>query len=275
MATEVKGTFDHEVIKAYLAADLDPSGHPKNAPEAQIYEADDVINKRPPKGKSTPSSSKCMGSCLYMDVGMWAGDGPAGSPEHYPRRRQFGIVAGNVAALCHYPEPKISPGETRWPKLSGRAPDQVFLRRIKLLLDALSQSDQLGAVEVTKLLPCWDFDRARVSLKKLNPLGDMNPKKHTTTYIFLGDMHLPVMTRLQRTYLLPDSEARRYIPRLSMPRLLVSRCGRLPAEDKEKELARQLSLILSKKAVSLFMADKSLVLYFLALLGAFYLPARL
>lgn len=163
MAESIKGTFGRQVIDAYRAAELDPKDRlscrlPGSAAppareehEAKMYKGDDVYYSRPAKPGHRRLSS--MGSCLYMDVGMWAGDGPANSPQHHPRKRQFGVVSGNVAALCQYPQPPISKGEAKWRRHSAGLPE-AFFRRITLLLNALSQSNELGAVEVVNVLSC-------------------------------------------------------------------------------------------------------------------------
>ena len=95
MAYNPKGKFDPKIVDAYLAVE-------KGIKETKIYPKDEVYYYLNPEYGIRHSVK--MGECLILDVGLWAGDGPETSPEHYPRRRDFGVVCGNLAVLCRYPE---------------------------------------------------------------------------------------------------------------------------------------------------------------------------
>jgi len=135
--------------------------------------------------QTTTLAKPLLASLLYLDVGLWAGDGPSAnsSDATWGRRRDFGVVCGRLALLCSYKRD----GErvANIDGASGVVGSQEF-KNVKPLLDHLSSRASLGRVVVTKaLLGRTDLAEAPTDKK---------------IHVFLGDLHAPVMTDKQRTY---------------------------------------------------------------------------
>jgi UDP-2,3-diacylglucosamine pyrophosphatase LpxH len=204
MPTIAKGFFEHDIVRAYLTDFMD---HPDD-----VYEKPDVEYRYDPvvldnlhqasgvvcsDGKAKLALAD-IGHCLYMDVGCWAGNGPKDARNH-ARHREFGVVCGNVAALCEFPGIGPKPqktADTRPVEKSEKSlteGDNLFAKRIVPLLDYLSakpilgdEPDKLGHVRVVSALSAVD--------------GSCPDLDEDTLYVFLGDLHLPAMTELERTY---------------------------------------------------------------------------
>jgi hypothetical protein len=139
------------------------------------------------QNESLALESKDQNQVLYMDVGRWGGDEPTG--DAWTRQRNFGLVCGSVAVLCNYQNPYN-------PYIYGSANlnnvDQAMLnnndfQNIQPLLEKLSESNILGPVTVVKALDLND--------KKAEPPCS------SEIFVFLGDIHAPVMNFSDRTYL--------------------------------------------------------------------------
>jgi hypothetical protein len=145
---------------------------------------------------TTTLAQPTLASLLYMDVGLWAGDGPNAdfSPATWGRRRDFGVVCGRLALLCSYtgvshpptapPPPPTAPPPPPTADISRLSPAVVGgpeFQKVKPLLDHLSSKDQnLGIVKVTRAL--------------LGREDLATPPKDDIIHVFLGDLHAPVVT---------------------------------------------------------------------------------
>jgi hypothetical protein len=128
---------------------------------------------------------------LYMDVGLWAGDGQVNESRYYhERHRDFGVVCGGLAVLCKYPTPPDIAKTANVDNVDPNIRERDEYARVKPLLDYLSTDPQLGRVVVTKALMCidttWLFNA---------------PINREIIHVFLGDLHVPVMTERKRTFL--------------------------------------------------------------------------
>jgi UDP-2,3-diacylglucosamine pyrophosphatase LpxH len=150
----------------------------------------------------------------YMDVGRWGGDGPApedaemvpryrSTPKHWGRRRDFGIVCGRLSVLCTYTNGAdaeySSKARIGWnPDVARRKPTQRdpetvrigktrAFKKILPLLNHLSSLPRLGTVTVTRAM--------------LGETGLAQAPKDDAIYVFLGDLHVPVIVEKNRTYL--------------------------------------------------------------------------
>ncbi len=105
---------------------------------------------------------------VYIDTGLWAGDGSAGDPV-FERRRDFTLIFGGTAALCSF-RPRGSPSAASIPSdLGGDA--QVLNKVLKTLKE----------VEVV----AW----ASVPAPRHNV-----ETARDEVFVILPDMHLPILT---------------------------------------------------------------------------------
>lgn len=214
MATVPKGFFDSEVVKEYLAEKggrydaerveywLDP------AKVGGLAAATAMI---PTGGDGGKASLQGQGEIVCMDVGCWAGNGRK-SDENHERHREFGVVVGNVAVLCSFQGTGAGPAffaEGKDKALIAGGGEPLYAARVKPFLDHLSRSS-LGAVQV---------DGAQVAAG----FPDGDPIIH----LFIGDLHLPVLTEKARTTL--DT------PHLSE---WVPRAGRLDLSERVRKKAK-------------------------------------
>ena len=167
--------FTAETVKYYLFNDKTPQFFQGN--EACVTIDSSLATFCPP----------ALFRILYMDVGLWAGDG--GGAMKWPKYRDFGVVSGKAAALCSFVDPK--PGEDqRGPITDAEAKQNTDFRAIKTLLDHINKNSPktLGTVKLRKML-LW----STVNYLQLSPPANR-------IYVFLGDMHAPVMTELSRSF---------------------------------------------------------------------------
>lgn len=136
--------------------------------------------------QTTTLTQPTLASLTYMDVGLWAGDGPSedASDATWGRRRDFGIVCGRLALLCSYihgdDNPKANIDAVGAPATSAE------FKKVQPLLDHLSTHKGLGKVVVTSAL----LGRSDLAEKPTDE----------KIHVFLGDLHAPVMTVDKRTY---------------------------------------------------------------------------
>ena len=149
----------------------DPSGRPR-------YQVD--------PGQTTTLAQPVLASLLYMDVGLWGGDGPTdkSTTSAWGRRRDFGIVCGRLALLCSYTHDGYA--ATAHISAAHEVEGSAEFKKVKPLLDHLSTRSSLGKVIVTRaLLGRSDIAQAPTDQK---------------IHVFLGDLHSPVMTEKAQTY---------------------------------------------------------------------------
>jgi hypothetical protein len=135
----------------------------------------------------TTISAPHVASMLYVDVGRWGGSaaGRKKTDSDWGRCREFGVVCGRSAALCTYDRPG---GGKKITELSvdKRVQSSEGYKRIKVLLQKLSNDATLGGVTVLKALTC--------------EIAHTDVPSYDEIYVFLGDIHAPVMTTSERTY---------------------------------------------------------------------------
>lgn len=164
---------------------------------------------------------------VYMDVGLWGGEGSTGDTETaWKRHRDFGLVSGNAAILCRYdpPDPKKPSDKNPIWLISDKVKDDKDVDKTKDLLKKLSGSDDLGPVTVVDAVICpgdsWD-----------NPTDGK-------IQVYLGDIHAPIMDDIARARLpgLPTSPP--------LPQDRARPRGRVSTEWKElAEWAAQIAFI--------------------------------
>ena len=192
----MKGNFSRETVQAYIQND-----GPKFAEETVIYYLPYEMTPEPYRypeacrwaesgGRVCTVCPSTLFSILYMDVGLWAGNGGGGT--NWPKSRDFGVVSGNAAALCSFVDPK--PGEDqRGPITEEESNQSTDKMAIKTLLDYINDyinnnpPTTLGTVKLRKIL-LW----SEVNKIQRSALGDR-------IYVFLGDMHFPVMDKFTRS----------------------------------------------------------------------------
>src|SRR3990172_3455918 len=139
-----KGMFENDVINSYL----DKKGKEYSLDDVSYWYSDGAGSG----GATARSAVVCkdqkdgtlalpyIGECLYMDVGCWTGNGEK-SPENHQRHREFGVVCGNVAALCSFPgELKKRTAEFSNPDHGNKLErSAVYKERIAPLLQYLAQ----------------------------------------------------------------------------------------------------------------------------------------
>ena len=106
---------------------------------------------------------------------------------HWGRKRHFGLVCGRCAALCSYENPG-APGAVDERALtdSGVKNDPDYKAMLPLLRH-LSTSSQLGPVKLLNALTChWP---------------GLEVPRNDKVHVFLGDIHAPVLTDRERTYM--------------------------------------------------------------------------
>jgi len=206
-----KGTFEWNVISSYTHR------------EGKEYAADDVSyshwGERAGRGATAQQASMSegqkdanlalpyIGQFLYMDVGCWTGDGGESGHE---RHREFGVVCGKVAALCSFT------GERKKRELdyvnkkheTDLTSSTVFKERIEPFLRFLADKHpekmkgrglkppanlpELGHILVLGALEVAD---PHLATSKGTPVDDQ------TLYVFLGDLHLPVIRDKKKTFI--------------------------------------------------------------------------
>jgi UDP-2,3-diacylglucosamine pyrophosphatase LpxH len=220
MATDPEGFFDSKVVEAYLNE------------KGDLYNRDNVEYWFDPAKLRTLTAKKAtvwkdgtggkqsfpgLGQCLFMDVGCWAGNGSK-SKQNHQRHREFGVVCGDVAVLCSFPEKAtevefgLPPAKKVTLEASGGLP--TYEKRIEPLLKHLSKAG-LGNVSVMNALAVNDDGLP----------GGRWWERDPTIHVFLGDFHLPVITEKESTYLGPKHGP--YVPR----------AGRLDLSDRVKAQA--------------------------------------
>jgi hypothetical protein len=127
-----------------------------------------------------------MGRMLYMDVGRWGGDGlsPVDTAAHWRGQRSFGVVCGRVAALCQYDMSGTSRPTVDDPPNVRNLNDYIAMRAF---LNHMARGQGIGRLEVVKALAC-------------ESPGALAPS-NGTIWVFLGDIHAPVVTFNDRTYM--------------------------------------------------------------------------
>jgi hypothetical protein len=171
------------VDQKYEAASDFLSGFPDNEhfPPQLNYEVTDKAGPpmpaagawSAPGGPSTLSPAER--SFLYLDVGRWGGS------QFYESARDFGLVCGRTAVLASFRTDKGSAAPL--PNTYGR-PE---VDHLNALLKHLG-SGALGPVKVRR------HDTARTLLPDN---ADVTPDR---IFVILGDMHLPVITRLEDSF---------------------------------------------------------------------------
>jgi hypothetical protein len=120
-------------------------------------------------------------SVLYLDAGLWAGDGRA---DDWPRFRDFGIVFGGAVAICGFaPRPRqvnefhesASDDEIR------KSPD---LQQIQTFLQAFNVPG-LGTPRIWQMLSLPNRSEQQ--------LQEQAPPLRDRIYVVIGDLHLPAM----------------------------------------------------------------------------------
>jgi predicted phosphodiesterase len=137
--------------------------------------------------RDTTLEYKEIGQFLYMDVGRWGGDKETG--DAWTRMRNFGLVCGSGAMLCNYDGKKGS-SISKDPNLENIDPEvwkNTDIQKMKPLLEKLSESNKLGHVTVINALVCTDEASESPSSDEI--------------FVFLGDIHAPVMNIEGETYL--------------------------------------------------------------------------
>jgi hypothetical protein len=122
-------------------------------------------------------------SFLYMDVGRWGGPSPGNircvtNIQH----REFGIVCGGHAVLCDFLQLPPRP-----PRIQNRDPSALLIET--LLQDLCRGRDY--TVEITK----W----ATINSSAQPPMAPIHSSARpsvTPIYVFLGDLHLPILKEL-------------------------------------------------------------------------------
>jgi len=161
--------------------------------EVTIYEVKDAPFPKPTCPTDTKGSTlglKEVAQFLYMDVGRWGGDGPGlqNTDTTWARQRDFGLVCGSAAILCAYNQPGVSAfGPVGLDKVDKKVLENPDVRNMLQILDKLSESGQLGPVNVMKALVC--------------PYKLYDEPNSLEILVFLGDIHAPVMDFSERTYL--------------------------------------------------------------------------
>ena len=228
----VDGAFQEKVQKAYLTMNYKGMEKERDTWDQVLYtRAGGEGGNAPPAwivGKEQPDGSYAVpdGECLYMDVGCWCGNGPE-SPQNYERHREFGVVCGTVAALCSFAEKdeKGNAGNAAKPPKAGEVTfvekvhetalrnSVVFEQRIEPFLRELSKElnrsaqgggwrdagaqpakskAQLGGIYI---LGAFQVANPQFASMQGTPIDD------PTLYVFLGDLHLPVIRNKKKTYI--------------------------------------------------------------------------
>jgi UDP-2,3-diacylglucosamine pyrophosphatase LpxH len=208
MAEGPKGVFDVRVVQAYLkqsGAEFE-SDTVKYWYDPKTYSAAAAHHYHGQPGNNSLSS---YGECICLDVGFWAGNGPKNDQNH-ERHREFGIVTRNVAALCRFPgqfKGEKALDSKVQNKLRNSGGLSTYEQHIQPLVDHLSSGqDQskhdLGDVEIISALALTDETFS----------GERKAANDASVYVFLGDLHLPIMNDRKRTVADPgiDGEVRRY-----------------------------------------------------------------
>ena len=302
---ERKAFFTDATVKAFKKKDAVPSkkkgevptkkrdGTPKNEETTFVYNSVDYMM---PLSKDHDVSTGCfpvggitlaeqeLQRFLYMDVGRWGGSGgDDDADDHWPGDRYFGLTCGEVAALCRYAPPTTRERTAGPWQASKLVSDPVqshddFCRMVPLL-NHLSSDPSLGRVEVLKALAC--------SCPKLKAPSS------ETIYVYLGDLHAPIITKAARTDFpeitpfSPTQPELTWVDRLKMwspllrpllsddhpaaPPEAVSRMGRLILADSQVEAVVKVLSKLANKNYRQLLADPSgmsLALFDLCLLIA-------
>ena len=190
-----RGIFFPEVIKQNLDHLIDhkkvllPSSVEYRIPPELANKFKDVNGRRCYRvdpSQTTTLTEPALASLTYMDVGLWAGDGPSAdvSDATWGRRRDFGIVCGRLALLCSYTHEDFEGGFK--PVGLGAPAASPEFEKVEPLLKHLSSRERLGKVVVTRAL----LGRSDLAEKPTDE----------KIHVFLGDLHAPVMTDKQRTY---------------------------------------------------------------------------
>jgi UDP-2,3-diacylglucosamine pyrophosphatase LpxH len=132
-------------------------------------------------------------SVTYMDVGCWGGSAPKdrNTKDHWKKQRFFGIVYERLAVLCAYKPwlyrgtaPKLDEAKTVPSDFNFRQNKQY--QKIRPLLEALSTDPGLGPVVVLQAV--------------LNGQSGVESPPDDQIHVILGDLHAPVMTERDQTY---------------------------------------------------------------------------
>jgi hypothetical protein len=207
-----RGIFLPEVIKQNLDHLIDhrkvhlPTSVEYRIPPELANKFKDVNGRR--RFRVDPSQTTTLTqptlACLtYMDVGLWAGDGPSedASDATWGRRRDFGIVCGRLALLCSYIHGDDSP-KANIDAVGAPATSPEFAK-VQPLLNHLSSRKSLGKVVVTSAL----LGRSDLAEKPTDQ----------KIHVFLGDLHAPVMTVKKLTYSDVDPRPAEYTMSSSPP----------------------------------------------------------
>ncbi len=221
-----RGVFDSKTIKLNLDHLINRKGKPLSdsvdyriPPELanKFKDAGGRPRHQVDPNQTTTLAQPALASMLYMDVGLWAGDGPSedSTDASWARRRDFGLVCGRLAVLCSYRH-----GDKREANADAVASNILTSggwKRVQPLLDHLSTRPDLGRVVVTKaLLGRSDLAQA--------PTEDK-------IHVFLGDLHSPLMTKQDHTYAGVEPHQAEYMIPQASP--VPSAGPRIPIKTKE------------------------------------------
>jgi hypothetical protein len=173
-SNEEKYTFSQQTINDY-------------GKKSGSYSKDDLTIFRhnfTKHNETTTFESKEPSQFLYMDVGRWGGDKDTG--DAWTKKRNFGLVCGFGAVLCNYTDPNTC-GDPKTENISQDIKDNKDIQKMIPLLKKLSECKSLGPVTVLKALVCIDEKTEEPSSSEI--------------FVFLGDIHAPIMNIPDRTYL--------------------------------------------------------------------------
>jgi len=201
---DLKEAFDEKTRKAY-EDEMVHCGKPEwdSHPSKQVYD-DDVVEYHIPewlarklvKYGCVPDPGGCntcvfppeLGRVLYLDVGRWGGGAPsaADTPEHWGRQRSFGIVCGQLAALCNYPAAGTAAGLDL--DVDPRVKATRDFKLVQPLLQSLATAEpKLGKLKVKVLHAGMPTDLSP------QPSQTGEVPRSDIIHVFLGDIHAPVL----------------------------------------------------------------------------------
>ncbi|MBN1960760.1 MAG: hypothetical protein JW841_07415 [Deltaproteobacteria bacterium] len=229
MATEAKGFFDANTVTAYLTDFVKNLDSRNLLPDIEYwYNPDELCNINgyttkvcvDGRAKMAPPD---IAQILCLDVGCWTGDGPKNAKNH-PRHREFGVVCGNMAVLCAFSQNGYE-GITYDKNIDKKIKKEpIYINKIKPLLDHLSSDTNrthgLGDVEVISAMTAHDTRCPNLDTKNI--------------HVFLGDLHLPVISDEADTYIKPKGA--------ELGRDEVLSCGRLSLNDNVKSIVYYMGL---------------------------------
>jgi hypothetical protein len=250
MATEPKGYFFPDVVNDFL----EEKGAKYDSPAVDYWYSPQTAGSQKGQtitayegGNAGKQSLRTLGEYVCMDVGCWTGDGEK-SEKNHQRHRDFGVVCGNMAVLCSFPgktgnDKKKAASNPKKKIDITKLEDQFYKQRIKPFLDYLSSGKLPRAEQGSGAGKPFTPTHGLIGdVQVEGVLSTGKPPDDQTIHVFLGDLHLPVISDKKNTYVpsLPGSGDR------------VPRAGRLDLGEQAKAKLRDALLSAPKGGVSAY-----------------------